>query len=144
MHTSPSAIACHVYNHPTPPSGPRRDRRPNSSRPVTTVGKARAVLTSVNAARRPQNGRVARKKPSGRPRAHAISVAVPATFKVRSTTPPTSRRPRAAGRRRAAVPLLESPPQADRDPGMGRPLGERGVERQHPAAVDGGRLLVAE
>ena len=51
------------------------------------------AATSVKAARRPQNGRVARKKPSGRPRTHATSVAVTATFKVRSTTPPTAASP---------------------------------------------------
>src|SRR5438034_2436060 len=143
MHTSPTAIACQVYSHPSPPSGPRRDNSPNSSKPVTTVGNARAVLTSVKAARRPQNWRVARKKPSGSPMAHAITVAVTATFRVSTTTPVTSASPARRRARRAAVLPLESPSQADGDPGMGRPLDEGGVERQDPAIV-GGRLLVIE
>src|SRR5881397_123797 len=106
MHTSPTAIACQVYSHPSPPSGPRRDNSPNSSKPVTTVGNARAVLTSVKAARRPQNGRVARKKPSGSPMAHAITVAVTATFRVSTTTPVTSASP---ARRRARARRSPSP-----------------------------------
>src|SRR5213596_2916430 len=103
MHTSPTAIACQVYSHPSPPSGPRRNNSPNSSKAVTTVAPARPLLTCVKAARRPQNGRVARKKPSGSPMAHAITVAVTATFRVSTTTPVTSARPRPPprGRRRS-------------------------------------------
>src|SRR5207245_868768 len=66
--TSPTTIACQVYSHSSPPSGPRRESTPYSSKPTTTVGNARAVLTTVSAARRPQKGRVASTKPTGMPR----------------------------------------------------------------------------
>jgi hypothetical protein len=51
------------------------------------VGKARAVLTTVRAARRPQKRFVARVYPTGMPAAQAMIVATQPTLSVRSAMP---------------------------------------------------------
>src|SRR5467141_3813971 len=142
--TSPTTIACQVYSHSSPPSGPRRDSTPYSSRPTTTVGNARAVFTTVRAARRPQKGRVASTKPTGMPTPQASTVAMRPILRVRSAMPYTSASPENsnATARRNPSPRKSIPRRSS--PGMGSPLGERRIQGQHAAAVAGGRLLVGD
>src|SRR5439155_22001237 len=102
-----------------PPSGPRRESKPYSSRPTTTVGNARAVLTTVSAARRPQKGLVAITNPTGMPSPQANTVAMRPILSVSSVMPYTSTSPEssnATARRRPSprksIPRRSSPTDA--------------------------------
>ena len=91
--TSAMTIAHHVYSRPIPPNGPLRANSPQTTTPTTTVGKASIVLSTVMAARRPQNRVVPTTNPMGIPNRQAIMVETSATRSESSAMPNTSASP---------------------------------------------------